>query len=380
VKDHEALHKAFKEHFHEHPSWVVQAPGRVNLIGEHTDYNDGFVLPIAIDRQVQIALRPREDRRVVVYSLDFEERASFPLDLFQPGEAGWLDYIQGMAWALHEAGRALKGWEGVIGSDVPIGAGLSSSAALEMAVGRAFCVVSGWGWDPIEMARAGQKAERGWVGIQSGIMDQMISAAGSAGHALLIDCRSLDRTPIPMPEGISVVILDTGSRRKLVDSAYNERQRQCEQAAHHFKVSALRDVSLADFQARAEELEPVLRRRARHVLTENQRVLDMVEALQDGNNDAMGQLLYESHISLRHDFEVSSRALDEMVACARVQTGCIGARMSGAGFGGAAVALVHSDQVRGFCQTVERCYRERMELNPKIYDTRPAQGASHEPL
>ncbi|RME83849.1 MAG: galactokinase, partial [Caldilineae bacterium] len=232
----------FAEMFGRPPTLLARAPGRVNLIGEHTDYNDGFVLPMAIDRAIWLAVRPRADQRVVVHSLEFDQTVTFSLARLQNEHAGWVEYIRGVAWALQEAGYALRGWEGVLAGDVPIGAGLSSSAALEMATARAFAAVSELPWEPKSMARLGQRAENEWVGMKCGIMDQMISAAGQAGHALLIDCRTLDTQPVPLPPATVVVVLDTATRRGLTDSAYNERRAQCEAAARFFGVPALRDL------------------------------------------------------------------------------------------------------------------------------------------
>ncbi len=221
----------FVHHFGGAPRWIVRAPGRVNLIGEHTDYNDGFVLPLAIDRAVWIALRPRTDRRVAVYSVDYDQAGEFSLDDLRHEQAGWIEYLKGTAWALQDAGHGLTGWEGVLHGDVPLGAGLSSSAALEMATARAFAVAGNLDWKPAPMAMLGQRAENKWVGVNCGIMDQLISAAGRAAHALLIDCRSLDTQPVPFPPGVAVAVLDTTTRRGLVDSAYNQRRSQCEAAA-----------------------------------------------------------------------------------------------------------------------------------------------------
>ena len=241
--------RTFQQRYGAAPTFVVRAPGRVNLIGEHTDYNDGFVMPMAIDRAVWIALRPSGDRQVTVHALDFGESDTFDLDYLVRAPGSWADYVRGVAWALQQHGYVTAGWEGVMAGDVPVGAGLSSSAALELAVARAFAVVTGWAWDAPRMAVVGQYAENKWVGLNCGIMDQMISAAGMAGHALLIDCRSLASSPQPLPPGIAVVVLDTATRRGLVDSAYNERRAQCEVAAQHFGAAALRDVSLAQLEA-----------------------------------------------------------------------------------------------------------------------------------
>ena len=232
--------EAFRHRWEAEPAVVVRAPGRVNLIGEHTDYNDGFVLPMAIDRAVWIALRPRPDRRVVLHSLNFGDLTDFALGGFEKGGPAWGEYVKGVAWSLSQAGHELSGWEGVLSGDIPIGAGLSSSAAIEVATARAFAEVSHLTWDPAAMARAAQRAENEWVGVPCGIMDQLTSACGREGHALLIDCRTLEVTPVPLPDGASIVILDTGTRRALAASAYEERRRQCRQAADFFGLSALR--------------------------------------------------------------------------------------------------------------------------------------------
>src|SRR5690349_1851933 len=265
------------------PPSVARAPGRVNLIGDHTDYNDGFVLPMAIDREVWIAVRPRDDRRVAVHSLDFNEDASFALDDGGARKGGWVEYVRGVAWALEENGRPTRGWEGVAAGDVPVGAGLSSSAALELAAARTFAAASGVVWQPVAMARLAQRAVNELVGVNCGIMDQLISAAGAAGHALLIDCRTLETRLVLIPERAAVVVLDTGTRRGLVDSAYNERRSQCEQAAGFFGVPALRDIDLATFIERQGELDPITRKRARHVVTENARTVQGAAILEQGD-------------------------------------------------------------------------------------------------
>ena len=302
----QSVRHAFEQRIGVPPAFVVQAPGRVNLIGEHTDYNDGFVLPMAIDRAVWIALRPRVDGHVQAYSLDFDAEISFALDVLEKKDASWAEYLKGVAWALGEAGYALQGWEGVLAGDVPLGAGLSSSAALELATARAFAAVASLPWDAKRMASLAQRAENEWVGMKCGIMDQMISAAGRAHHALLIDCRSLETEAVPLPPEVVVVVLDTETRRGLVDSAYNERRAQCENAADFFGVPALRDVSISQFEARAHELDEVIRRRARHVITENERTLRAAEAMREADATELGRLMNESHVSLRDDFEVSS--------------------------------------------------------------------------
>ena len=365
----------FERRFGALPTIVVRAPGRVNLIGDHTDYNDGFVLPMAIDRAIWIALRRRSDRRLVVHSLDFDETVEFSLAELKHEGPGWAEYLKGVAWALREAGYTLQGWEGVVAGDVPIGAGLSSSAALEIAAARAFAAVSGLAWDVAVMAKIGQRAENEWGGVNCGIMDQMISSAGNAGHALLIDCRSLKTEAVPLPPHTTVVVLDTGTRRDLVDSAYNERRAQCEMATRVLGVPALRDVSPVQFRAQADRLDDLPRRRACHVVTENERTLQAADAMRRGDAAEMGRLMNTSHTSLRYDFEVSCDELDAMVACARQQEVCYGARMTGAGMGGCAVALVRSDGAPGFAAAVAACYGEATGITPDIYVCAAADGA-----
>jgi galactokinase len=369
------VEEEFRRRYGAAPAFVVRAPGRVNLIGEHTDYNDGFVLPLAIDRAVWLALRLLAEAKVQAYSLDFQEATEFPLAGLKRGKGGWPEYLKGVVWALTEAGYPLKEWQGVIAGDVPVGAGLSSSAALELAAARAFVAVSGFPWDPAAMAKLCQRAENEWVGVRCGIMDQMISAAGKAGHALLIDCRSLHAEAVPLPAGTTVVVLDTATRRGLVDSAYNERREQCEAVARFFGVPTLRDVTPARFEKESARLDKRTRMRARHVVTENERTLRAAEAMKHGDAVALGELMNASHVSLRDDFQVSSRELDAMVECGRGVRGCLGIRMTGAGFGGCAVALVRTAEVREFVTAAADCYRAAMGLAPNIYVCTATDGA-----
>ncbi|MYE26832.1 MAG: galactokinase [Chloroflexi bacterium] len=370
------VREVFTAKFGEAPAFIVRAPGRVNLIGEHTDYNDGFVFPMAINRATWIALRPRADKRVLAISLDMDDQREFSLnDLRRPADADWIDYLAGVAWALRERGYPLRGWEGVAAGDVPIGAGLSSSAALELVTARAFFEVSDFEWDAAEIALACQAAENNWLGVNCGIMDQMISAAGVEDRALLIDCRSLETTSAPLPADTAVVILDSGTRRGLVDSAYNERRKQCEAAARHFGVSALRDVDETAFAERAQELDELSRKRARHVVTENERTLRARDAMRSGEAAALGKLMIASHISLRDDFEVSSPALDAIVDCANAEDACYGARMTGAGFGGCAVALARADGADAFAERVSAAYQSATGIQPTLYITRASRGA-----
>jgi galactokinase len=370
------VQQLFESEFGEPPTFIVRAPGRVNLIGEHTDYNDGFVFPMAINRATWIALRPRQDNEVFAISADLQDKQRFNLDnLHKPKKTRWIDYLIGVAWALQQKGYALAGWEGVVTGDVPIGSGLSSSAALELATARAFYTVSDFEWDAATMAKVGMSAENDWLGLKTGIMDQMISASGVENRALLIDCRSLETATAPLPPKTAVVILDTSTRRGLVDSKYNERREQCEAAAKHFGVKALRDVDVDTFSARANELDEIIRKRARHIVYENARTLRARDVMNQGDATALGQLMIESHISLRDDFEVSSPALDAIVDCANAEDACYGARMTGAGFGGCAVALVKADVVESFVKSVSACYTSNTGHTPQIYISTASNGA-----
>ena len=371
----EQVQEAFIQRFGQPAPLLIRAPGRVNLIGEHTDYNDGYVLPMAIDRAVWIALRPRSDRRVLIASLEMKTCGDFSLDDLQKGGREWYEYLKGIAWALREDGFDLPGWEGIMSSDVPVAAGLSSSAAIEMATARAFARVAGFEWEPVRMAKAGRRAENDWMGVNSGIMDQMASAACKAGHALFLDCRSLGYENAPLPASAAVIVLDTATRRGNVDSGYNVRFQQCQSAAHQLNVKALRDVTPQELLERGQGLDEVVYRRAKHVVTENQRVLDAIDAMRAGNLDALGVLLDASHASMRDDFEITNHALNIMVSIARRQPGCYGARMTGGGFGGCAMALVDVGHADNFAATVANESRVESGLTPNVYICHPSQGA-----
>jgi galactokinase len=371
-----AVTSAFVDLYNNQPPILVRAPGRVNLIGEHTDYNDGFVLPMAINRAVWIALRPRSDAQVKLQSLDFKETVSFAADRPQRTRKSWADYIKGTAWVLGRQGYPLQGWEGVMAGDVPIGAGLSSSAATEMVTARAFAAVGGWDWEPVRMAKAGRQAEKEWVGIQSGIMDQMVSAAARGGHALWLDCRSLEMEHIPMPSQALVAVLDTSTRRNLVDSAYDQRVNECQAAARFLGVPALRDVDETSFTQRMGDMDGLLARRARHVITENRRVLQAVDALHNNRLEELGQILNASHASLRDDYEVSSPALNQIVESALQAPGCLGARMTGAGFGGCAVALIRAESASEFTASVSEAYQQLSGMNARVFVCSAEAGAS----
>jgi galactokinase len=365
----------FERRFGGRPALVARAPGRVNLIGEHTDYNDGFVLPMAIDRAVWIAFEPSGAGMVEAYSMDYDRMATVRLDKLERGPHDWIEYVKGVAWSLREGGWPLCGWRGVVAGDVPVGAGLSSSAALETAVAQVFAALANQAIPPDKMARLCQRAENQWVGVNCGIMDQLISAAGRKGHALLIDCRTLALEACPLPAGTAVIVLDTATRRGLESSAYNERRGQCEAAARFFGVSHLRDVTLELFQAREGELEELPRKRARHVISENERTQRAARMLAEGDAAAFGELMDLSHVSLRDDFEVSSHELNVMVEIARRQPGCHGARMTGAGFGGCAVALVEQGAVGVFVRAVGTEYRRATDLEPNLYVCYATDGA-----
>lgn len=372
----ERVIEEFQRRFGKDPAAVVRAPGRVNLIGEHTDYNDGFVMPMAINRAVWIAMSPRSDPYSVIYSCDFDEVAEFSVLELDGRKSAWAEYIKGVAWALQEHGFHLNGWDGVVAGDVPIGAGLSSSAAVEMAAARAFSSASNIAWNAVEMAKIGQQTENEWMKVNSGIMDQMISAGGMVDHALLIDCRWLSLTPVPLPADTAVVILDTATRRELVGSAYNERRAQCETAAKFFNVPALRDVTPQQLEAVKELLDELVYRRAKHVVTENARTLEAADAMRMGDAVTLGTLMNASHASLRDDFEVSSAALNTIVEIAQGQPGCYGARMTGAGFGGCAVALVKLGDADRFAAAVSAAYEQKTSLKPAVYVSTATDGAS----
>ena len=363
------------------PQALVQAPGRVNLIGEHTDYNDGFVLPCAIDFHTVVAIGPRQDGRVRVVAADLNH-ASDEFTLGDPiahagPRAAWADYVRGALQMAVREGLPLRGANLAIAGDVPQGAGLSSSAALEVAVLQAAKSLLGTpGPAPARMAQLAQAAENDFVGCQCGIMDQLISAGGQADHALLIDCRSLEARPAPLPQDLAVMIVHSRVRRGLVDSAYNERRQQCEAAARHLGVSHLRDATLAQLAAAREGLDDTVFRRARHVITENARTLAAHAALSAGDLPTMGRLMAESHVSMRDDFEITVPAIDRLVALLQTEIGPRGgARMTGGGFGGCCVALMPADQAERVAAAVEAGYRSPEGEPPRVWVTRAVDGA-----
>ena len=360
---------------------VVRAPGRVNLIGEHTDYNEGFVMPAAIGLEIRIALVPTDDRRVTITLDDTGETGTLDLDSIGPPTRTWIDYIAGTVRALAEDGRPMRGFRGLLASDLPRGAGLSSSAAIEMAAELALLGRDAAG-PPEPRALAGQRAENRYVGVQSGIMDQFASAAGVADHAIVIDCRSLAWRPVPLPlDACALVVCHSGSSRKLETSAYNERRADCERAVAAIatiepSVRSLRDVDATLLDRATRVLDPVAARRARHVVDENARVLAAERAFAAGDLAEVGRLFAASHDSLRDLYEVSSPELDALVTIARATPGVVGARLTGAGFGGSTINLVRRDAVEAFRVAVERDYPSRTGLTPTILEVDAVAGAS----
>lgn len=369
------IRRKFQARFGYAPARVVWAPGRVNLIGEHTDYNEGFVLPAAIDRGVYLAVAPRRDRNVSVHALNFHDATAFSLDHLQRDSTHrWSNYLQGVALILQERGYALRGMDAVLWGDLPIGASLSSSAALQVAAAVAFKTLRDLALPLEQIPALCQRAENDFVGVQCGIMDQFAVTFGQREHALFLDCRTLAHQHVPIPSDLKIVVCDTRKPRALAASAYNQRRQECEQGARFFGVAALRDVSVEIFHARETELSETIRRRVRHVVTENQRVREMVAALERGDLKTVGALMAASHQSLRDDYQVSVRELDVMVELAQAHAGCVGARMTGAGFGGAALALVHQDAAETFANQISAAYQAATGVEPQLLVTRAQDG------
>lgn len=356
---------------------MARAPGRLNLIGEHTDYNRGYVLPIAIDRALYVLAAPGEGR-VEAWAEDFAAA-----DRFTPGtlevspDQLWANYVRGVAWALGEAGLPCPPARLVIGGDLPLGAGVSSSAALETATALALLALAGRALPPRDLALLCQKAENEFVGVRCGIMDQFAVGLGEANSALLLDCRSLETRSVPLAGDTPVFfVCDTARSRELAASAYNERRSQCEGAARHLGADSLREVTLPQVEAAAAELGEVVTRRCRHVLSENERVLQAVEVMGQGDWAAFGRLLSASHASLRDDYEVSCEELNVMCEEAEALPGCLGARMVGAGFGGCAMAAVQQAQTGGFAETLAARYQARTGRTPVIFAVTAGPGAA----
>jgi len=363
------------------PPRSFRAPGRVNLIGEHTDYNDGFVMPAAIDFSVFVRVWPREDRTLDIRSENFDDEIEFNLDDPNPApRSHWSDYAVGVAVMLERAGHRLRGAYLQIRGEVPLGSGLSSSAAVEVAIACALTANSGLSIDKRELALLCQKAENEFVGARVGIMDQFTSLFGQEQRALLLDCRSLEFMLLPLPDTVKLVICNTMVKHALASSAYNERRAQCETGVRLLaqflpNVKALRDVTIEQLEQFGHALPEVVYRRCRHVIAENARVLAAAQALERHDLYWFGELMAESHRSLRDDYEVSSTELDLMVELARQVKGVYGARMTGGGFGGCTVNLVNARHVEEFKQSVPKAYRQIVALKPEIYVCEPANGA-----
>jgi galactokinase len=376
------INKSFAELFGTTPR-IFSAPGRINLIGEHTDYNDGFVMPAAIEFHTWVAVSASAGRKIVAHSSKWNETAEFSLDDTDASPRHqWLDYVRGVAIQLLAAGYKLSGSNLLIDSDVPMGAGLSSSAALEIASALALmsALPSGEPLDGLTLAKLGQRAENQTVGARCGIMDQFASVNGKAGHALLLDCRSLEFQLLPIPRNISLVVCNTMVPHRNVSGEYNLRREQCEMGVSFFAskipgVRALRDVSAGQLQQYGPGLEPTIFRRCRHVITENDRTLKAADALRSGQIEQFGELMYASHHSLKDDYEVSCSELDIMVELAAGLPGIYGARMMGGGFGGCTINLVRKEHVPEFRETISKSYKSKTGLDPEIYVTTAADGA-----
>ncbi len=376
----DSLRQNFERSYHDRPA-IVRAPGRVNLIGEHTDYNDGFVMPVAIGFYTWIAANVRSDRVLHARSEEFAETIDLKLGtLSGPPSKHWSDFVRGVAAMLQSRGVALKGANLVIHGQVPMGAGLSSSASLEVAIGLALLSVSHVEVKPLDLVKACQQAEHEYVGTRCGIMDQFIAVFGQEGHALMLDCRSLEYQILAIPSDVRLVICNSMVRHELASGEYNRRRADCEAGVAIFRqsmpqVRALRDVSVADLEENKSKLSEQIFRRCRHVISENNRVLDAAEALRSPDLHTFGKLMYKSHDSLREDYEVSCRELDLLVEIASSCEGVYGSRMTGGGFGGCTVTLVRSALVESFRDKIVKTYAAETGLTPDVYVCSAAQGA-----
>lgn len=368
----------FQNHFNCQPEALIRSPSRVNIIGEHTDYNQGFVLPMALEMATTMAITRRNDQIIEIVSMSFDQKCTVDLaSLAQADEhqRHWFEYVKGVAWAMQQdSNQPLRGFNAVVTADVPIGAGLSSSASFEMAIARALTWSNDLHWDPVKAACDGKSAENDWVGVNCGIMDQLICAAAQQGSALLIDCQSLDMESVPLPKNTVIVVMDTCTRRDLVTSAYNDRRQACEAAAKFFNQTSLRQVGLNTLIAAKPDMDAIPYKRAFHVLMENQRVQAAAAAMKSNDARALGELMKASHASLDHYFEVTNDALNQIVDIAQNAEGCFGARMTGAGFGGCAVALVAEPAVDRFMAEVADQYYQATNLNAKLYPSKAMLG------
>jgi galactokinase len=370
--------QAYRQHFGSDPDMLFRAPGRVNLIGEHTDYNDGFVLPAAIDRETVVAIGAAPGSVITAIASDFgEDHDIFSLsDTITPVKADWANYVRGMAQAMLADGITLTGARMAIAGDVPLGSGLSSSAALEVAVGNALAGIAGYTIEPTRLAKIAQRAENEFVGCACGIMDQLISTRGKAGHALLIDCRSLECTPVSIPDGVSIIIAHSGVRHAHAGGEYNDRRAQCEAAAKHYGVPALRDLTADQLEAGKAGLADLPYRRARHVVTENARTEAAAQSLKHGNLQQLGELMAQSHASMRDDFEITVPAVDHLAAIMATATaGEGGARMTGGGFGGCVIAVTPDARVPAVVKAIADQYRTPEGLAAEVFVCQPSAGA-----
>jgi galactokinase len=360
----EQLRYHFDRTFHEEPDLIIRSPGRVNLIGEHTDYNDGWALPMALDLGTDIAARRRDDRILRIAAPQLGVADVISVDDLDPRRGSKRNYyVRGTAALLREAGCQVPGADLLIDGDLPVGAGLSSSASLELAVAAALAALADYAIDGVALARLGQRVENEIIGVRSGIMDQLAIALGVAGHALRIDCRSLEAEPIPIPSGVQILVFDSAVPRTLAGSAYNQRRTECEAALMALQavdpnLRALRDVTASMLRRQAWRLTDAQLRRARHVVTENQRVLEAATVLQRGDVGRFGQLLTQSHLSLRDDYEVSGTELDMLVEISASTPGVLGARLTGAGFGGCVIAIAATDRADSALKTIVERYRQ----------------------
>lgn len=368
--------QAFQERFGAAPSLWARAPGRVDLMGSHTDYNRGYVLTLPIDRDTWIAARPRDDDAVSLYSMNLGEQTNFHAGLnMRNRNQRWSDYVRGVAWVIQEAGLALHGFHGVIHSTVPIGSGLSSSAALECAAATVFEALGGWQLDPVKKAMLCQQAENQFVGVNCGILDQYTSCVGQAGCALLLDCRDLSSQPVRLADGVQVVICDTKSKRELAGSEYGKRRAQCEEGARLLGVKALREASLAQFNAREGELPSEVARRCRFIVEENARVPRLAEALAIGDRAAIRHLCAESYHGAMTLYEIGVPAMEVMREAMLGSPGVMGARQAGAGFGGCMVAFVERGAVPAFAAAVRENYAKATRIQADVYAVEAAPGA-----
>jgi len=367
------LHTEFKKQFGNSDNLIVSsAPGRINLIGEHTDYNHGFVLPTTIDNAIYLVARKRADRTCHIYSLNFKESTTFSLDAITKDPAcHWADYIKGTMKVLQDANYNFNGIEAVVYGDIPMGAGLSSSAAIEIATINALQYLFALSLSPLEMIKLAQKAENTFVGMQCGIMDQFVSLLGKQNHALFIDCLNLTHENVPLNlNDHSLLIVNSLVKHALVNSAYNERRAQCEAGAKYFhtidnSIISLRNVTQEMFDQYGSKLPPIIQNRCRHIISENKRVLQAVKSLRDGDMKKLGQLFYASHASLKNDYEVSCKELDAIVAIAKEHR-ALGARMTGGGFGGSAIVLVAKADVENMQKIIHQKYQTCFGFPPTI--------------